>query len=98
MASYRLLRTTIDDYEVINFDSAMAAAFLRNQDVTSQIDGMTAVFTTTDAIPYMATTLSVFLGGVLQPVTETSPAGGTFTLDGVPDGDSGTLEIIFVAA
>ncbi len=61
--------------------------FLRKEDLTSQVDGITDAFLTGD--PYVAGSLEVYLDGVLQNavigyVTEDDPTTGAFSLGSVP--------------
>ncbi len=71
--------------DVTSFDEE---ALYMIEDLTTQVDGITALFTT--SIPYLPGKIRVYLDGVLQNfnpttrVTETSPAAGTFTLASVP--------------
>jgi hypothetical protein len=53
-----------------------------HENLSGSITGLTAIFTT--ATDYRPGTLLVWLNGILQTVTETDPAAGTFTLVAAP--------------
>lgn len=77
--------TQTADATISSFDEE---ALYMIEDLTAQVDGVTALFTT--SIPYLPGKARVYVDGVLQnynpltQVAETNPAAGTFTLATVP--------------
>lgn len=113
MTTVRLLRTTMGGYEFINLDSVLFASFIGKFDISDQVDGVATTFEVKDAdgnvVPYVAASLEVFLGGVLQndfiePTTsnpymaEDNPAAGTFTLIPAPTTAQGKLRVRVIRA
>lgn len=104
MPTVRLLRTSMGGYEFINLTSALLNPFFRKVDISAQVDGFATTFSTAVvAIPFVAGSLELLLGGELQngyigvTITE-HPALGTFDLNFAPQVVNLPLVVRFVAA
>lgn len=93
MPTVKLLRTTMGGTEFINLTSALLGPFFAFVDISVQVDDIVSTFSTANspdpAVPFVAGSLKVWLGGTLQngysgvTITE-HPGSGTFDLNFVP--------------